>query len=63
MANICDTCYRCTGNKEELKELYDAIQYNEKLEKPLIKNGFGNLWLGCIISKLGGNCEDYQYRS
>lgn len=62
MANICDTSYKCIGSKKDLKALYNAIKYNDDLKEPLVKNGFGTLWIGCVITKLGGNWEDYRCR-
>ena len=34
----------------------------EKHETPVEKNGYGKLWLGCLISKLGGDREKYSCR-
>ena len=55
MPNWCYTDYRCYGNKGELVELKGKLDYLSSLEKPLVENGFGKLWCGCLVSLLGGD--------
>ena len=59
MANYCDTSYVVEGNKEELDNLYNIMYKLQNMEKPLVENGFGTTWLGCLIVELGGHFEDY----
>lgn len=62
MPNWCDTTYKCVGDPKQLRLLYDAIKKNAKRKIPRVKNGFGTLWLGCIIDQLGGDWETYRCR-
>lgn len=62
MPNWCDTTYKCVGEKEELDKLEKAIKTLEKMKEPYVKNGFGKLWLGCVINYLGGDWEKFQCR-
>ena len=54
MPNWCETQYKIIGKKEEVQDLYSKIQQLQNLEEPLEPNGFGNLWLGCLVTILGG---------
>lgn len=62
MPNWADVCYKCVGDPNEVRSLYNAIKKNGKRKNPRVKNGFGTLWLGCIIDQLGGNWEKYPCR-
>ena len=62
MPNWCDTTYKCVGNPKEVRKLYDVIDANCKRKEPRVKNGFGPLWLGCIIDELGGDWEQIRCR-
>lgn len=62
MPNWCETTYKCVGEPKEVRSLYNAIKKNDKRKTPRVKNGFGNLWLGCIIDQLGGDWNKYQCR-
>lgn len=55
MPNWCDTQYKIIGKKEEVQDLYSKIQRLQNMEEPLEPNGFGNLWLGCLVTILGGD--------
>lgn len=55
MPNWCSTTYRIHGDSKEINSFYKLIQRLEKRKKPYVPNGFGNLWLGCIVNKLGGD--------
>lgn len=59
MANYCDTSYVVEGSKEDLDNLYNIMYRLQNMEQPLVENGFGTTWLGCLITELGGNREDY----
>ena len=59
MANYCDTSYVVEGSKEDLDNLYNTMYKLQNMEKPLVENGFGTTWLGCLITELGDNRENY----
>ena len=42
--------------------MYKIIEANAKRKNPRVKNGFGVLWLGCIIDHLGFDWEKYRCR-
>ena len=54
MPNWAYTSYRIVGKTEEVNDLYSKIQQLQNMEEPLEPNGFGNLWLGCLLTILGG---------
>lgn len=62
MPNWCDTTYKCVGDIKEVNALHKVIKDLEKRKTPLVKNGFGKLWLGCVISKLGYDWEKLRCR-
>ena len=62
MPNWCDTQYKIIGKKEEVQDLYSKIQQLQNMEEPLEPNGFGNLWLGCLLTILGGDWEKVYCR-
>ena len=62
MPNWCYTTYKCVGKPEDIKSLNNALVSIDKGKNSLIKNGFGKYWLGNLVVKLGGNCEDYRCR-
>ncbi len=53
MANCCMTTYKCVGDKKELKELWRMLEKNRKRKRARVKNGYGTMWLGCIIDTMG----------
>ena len=62
MPNWSSTNYIVTGKSEDLKTLYKSIKECEESKTPRVENGFGVLWLGCIIDSLGGDWEKYRCR-
>ncbi len=62
MPNWCDTTYKCVGDLKEVRSFYKIIEKNAKRKTPRVKNGFGVLWLGCIIDALGYDWEQYRCR-
>lgn len=62
MPNWADVCYKCVGDPKEVRSLLNAIKKNSKRKTPRVKNGFGTLWLGCIIDQLGGDWEKFTCR-
>ena len=55
MPNWCFTTYRIFGPKEDRDRLLNAIEELKSLPKPRVDNGFGNLWLGCLVDYFGGD--------
>ena len=55
MPNWCCTTYRVFGDKEQRDKLFNILNELKDLPEPRVKNGFGNLWLGCIVDYLGGD--------
>lgn len=55
MPNWCDTIYICVGDKKETAKLNDMLKEMEREDG--ISNGFGNMWLGNLVTKLG---EDWN---
>lgn len=62
MPNWCYTTYKCIGEPKEIKELYDALKYIDERKTSIIPNDFGKFWLGNLVTRLGGNWEDYPCR-
>lgn len=62
MPNWCWTFYVVEGKKEEVGDLYDKIGSLANAKDPLVKNGFGKMWLGCLVNALGGNWKDVYCR-
>ena len=62
MPNWCETTYKCVGDLKEVRSLYKTIKANDKRKNPRVKNGFGRLWLGCIINALGDEWEKLRCR-
>jgi hypothetical protein len=42
-------------DQEQAKDLFDKIDSLSKMEEPLVPNGFGKLWMGCLVNLLGGD--------
>lgn len=62
MANVCTVIYQCEAQKEQLNELNTVLEILQKATEPLVANGRGKLWLGCIVNYLGGIWEDVDCR-
>ena len=62
MPNWATVTRKIYGSKENLQTIKDAIVKCETAKEPLVKNGFGNLWLGCIVNALGGDWEKVACR-
>lgn len=62
MPNWCDTHYRILGDKNQIDEIYNAIEHLKSLPEPFVKNGFGKLWLGCLVNYLGGDWQKVNCR-
>lgn len=62
MANWCYTSYVIDGKRKEVQSLYSKMNYLEMRKKPLVGNDFGKTWLGCLVTKLGGNWHEVYCR-
>ncbi len=62
MPNWCNTSYVFEGNKEEIADLYQKLQSLDQRQTPLVENGFGKLWLGCVVTLWGGDWEKFYCR-
>lgn len=63
MPNWCNTTYKCVGPKKSVKALNDIIVNLQNATKPRVKNGFGKMWLGCLIDSFEGfDWEKYPCR-
>ena len=54
--------YRVTGKRKHLRNLNSILNKLDKRKTPLVENGFGKLWLGCLVSALGGNWKEIPCR-
>lgn len=70
MPNWNVSIYKITGEKKDLKDLVKRLKRLEKRKTPRVKNGFGKLWLGCILDEFKkdwheipcrGSIIDYDY--
>ena len=62
MPNWCSTTYKIFGEKEELDELTTVIDALNDMTEPRVENGFGKLWLGCLVDALGGDWQEIYCR-
>ena len=62
MPNWGDTCYKCVGDAKEVRSLHKVLKYINKRKTSTLKNGFGKMWLGNLVHKLGGNWEELRCR-
>lgn len=53
MPNWCISNHTIVGEEKELSELYSLMKGLEDMKTPLVPNGFGSDWLGCLIVALG----------
>ena len=62
MPNWSTTDYFVIGSPKEIMELNKKMEKLENRKKSLVKNGFGNTWLGNLVQYLGGDCEKVYCR-
>lgn len=63
MPNWASTNYVFKGaNEEQAKDLCKKINQLHNMEKPFVENGFGKLWMGCLVNYLGGDYEKVYCR-
>lgn len=62
MPNWCITNHTIVGEEKELSELYNLMKKLEDMKTPLVENGFGSDWLGCLVVALGKKWQEYRCR-
>ena len=62
MPNWCTTEYYVVGSKKELSDLNEKMEKLENRKESLVKNDFGNTWLGNLVKSLGGDWEKVYCR-
>lgn len=55
MPNWCYTNYKLVGEAAEIADLHKKLTELETMAEPLVENGFGNLFLGCVVNHFGGD--------
>lgn len=55
MPNWATVTRKVYGSKEDLKTIENAITKCENAKEAIVNNGFGKLWLGCVVTALGGD--------
>ena len=60
MPNWCTTNFVVEGEQKDLDRLYEMMDRLGKMEKPLVENGFGPTWLGCLLTELGEDFQNYH---
>ena len=53
MPNWCTTSYALIGERKEVRSLYNKMKRLQERKTPIIPNGFGVAWLGCLVKSLG----------
>lgn len=62
MANWCYTSYVIDGKRKEVQSLFSKMNNLENRKRPLVGNDFGKTWLGCLVTKLGGDWQKVYCR-
>ena len=62
MPNWCFCSVRCTGNYDEIQDLYNRMKRLQDMDIPLKPNGFGTTWLGNLVEDLGVDFNTVQCR-
>ena len=63
MPNWASTSYVFKGaDEKQAQDLYDKIDSLSKMTEPLVENGFGKLWMGCLVNLLGGDWDKVYCR-
>ena len=63
MPNWASTAYVFKAkDQEQAKDLYEKIDSLSKMTEPLVPNGFGKLWMGCLVNLLGGDWDKVYCR-
>ena len=61
MPNWASVTYECVGDSKHIGLLHEALKYIDSRKTSLVPNGF-KWWLGNLVTRLGGNWEDYPCR-
>ena len=56
------TSYALTGERKDIRSLYNKMKRLQERKTPLLPNGFGVTWLGCLVKRLGGNPQKVYCR-
>lgn len=62
MPNWCTTSYALTGERKEIRSLYNKMKRLQGRKTPLVPNGFGVRWLGCLVKSLGRDPQSVYCR-
>lgn len=62
MPNWAYCSYRIVGKAEEVQDLYSKLQELQNMNEPFEPNSWGTLWLGCLVTILGGNWNEIYCR-
>ena len=62
MPNWSVTSYVLVGDRDQLDALYNRMSELEQMKEPLVPNGFGPNWLGCLVKSLGGDPQKVYCR-
>ena len=63
MPNWASASYVFKGaDDKQAKDLYEKIDSLSKMTEPLVPNGFGKLWMGCLVNLLGGDWDKVYCR-
>lgn len=58
MANWALVTYKCVcADTEQANELVKVLDELKSLPKPYSESDFGNLWMGCVVARLGGKID------
>ena len=63
MPNWASATYVFKGaDEKQAKDLYEKIDSLNQMAEPLVPNGFGKLWMGCLVNLLGGDWDKVYCR-
>lgn len=62
MPNWCLSSYTIEGDKKEIDTLFSIMSELENLPQAAAKSDFGKRWLGCLVSRLGGDTDKVYCR-
>ena len=62
MPNWCYSSYVIEGKRKEVQSLFSKMNNLANRKKPLVDNTFGKRWLGCLVTKLGGDWQEIYCR-
>lgn len=62
MPNWCEKNYDVEGPKQDLEALHTMLTSLKAMKEPLVDNGFGVMWVGCLVAILGGDTSKIYCR-